>query len=206
MVGHPQGASGAAGISSVLFAFKENLIPPTLNLEHPDPECDLDYVPCTPRNAPVRYALRTASDSDPRIRRSFWAAGTSRMKFDRRSNQTEIMDDFNQPESEFDSAYHELEIVNRRLGGVRAIERFLPQPSKSSDLLMLDVGAGGCGRGGSAAGKEILQGRGSGSQLARLKARQQVLACGRRRSGSSFRRQELRCGNGFAFLSSPFRR
>ena len=57
MVGHPQGASGAAGISSILFAFKENLIPPTLNLEHPDPECDLDYVPCTPRNAPVRYAL-----------------------------------------------------------------------------------------------------------------------------------------------------
>ena len=66
------------------------------------------------------------------------------MKFDHRSEQSEIMDDFNQPESEFDSAYHELEIVNRRLGGVRAIERFLPQQSKSSDLLMLDVGAGGC--------------------------------------------------------------
>ena len=57
MIGHPQGASGAAGISAVLFALKENLIPPTLNLENPDPECDLDYVPRTPRRTPVRYAL-----------------------------------------------------------------------------------------------------------------------------------------------------
>jgi 3-oxoacyl-[acyl-carrier-protein] synthase II len=57
MVGHPQGASGAAGISAVLFALRESLIPATLNLEHPDPECDLDYVPCKPRKAAVRYAL-----------------------------------------------------------------------------------------------------------------------------------------------------
>jgi len=57
MVGHPQGASGAAGISAILFAFKEKLIPPTLNLESPDPECDLDYVPLRPRKADVRYAL-----------------------------------------------------------------------------------------------------------------------------------------------------
>ena len=57
MVGHPQGASGAAGISAVLFAFRENLIPPTLNLENTDPECDLDYVPLKPRKAAVRYGL-----------------------------------------------------------------------------------------------------------------------------------------------------
>jgi 3-oxoacyl-[acyl-carrier-protein] synthase II len=57
MIGHPQGASGAAGISGVLFAFKENLIPPTLNLDNPDPECDLDYVPRVARKASVRYAL-----------------------------------------------------------------------------------------------------------------------------------------------------
>src|SRR5215510_1133986 len=43
MVGHPQGASGASGISAVLFAMKHNLIPPTLNLDSADPECDLDY-------------------------------------------------------------------------------------------------------------------------------------------------------------------
>ena len=57
MVGHPQGASGAAGISAILFAMAESLIPPTLNLEIPDPECDLDYVPLEPRKAEVRYAL-----------------------------------------------------------------------------------------------------------------------------------------------------
>jgi len=57
MIGHPQGASGAAGLSSVLFAFREKLIPPTLNLETSDPECDLDYVPLIPRKADVRYAL-----------------------------------------------------------------------------------------------------------------------------------------------------
>jgi 3-oxoacyl-[acyl-carrier-protein] synthase II len=57
MVGHPQGASGASGISAILFAMQEGIIPPTLNLEHPDPECDLDYVPLTPREARVRYAL-----------------------------------------------------------------------------------------------------------------------------------------------------
>jgi 3-oxoacyl-[acyl-carrier-protein] synthase II len=57
MVGHPQGASGAAGISGVLFAFDQNLIPPTLNLEVVDPECDLDYVPLQARQSPVRYAL-----------------------------------------------------------------------------------------------------------------------------------------------------
>jgi 3-oxoacyl-[acyl-carrier-protein] synthase II len=57
MIGHPQGASGAAGVSAVLFAMTEGIIPPTLNLEEPDRECRLDYVPLTPRNASVRYAL-----------------------------------------------------------------------------------------------------------------------------------------------------
>jgi len=57
MIGHPQGASGAAGISAVLFAMDQSLIPATLNLEVPDAECDLDYVPLVPRKAKVRYAL-----------------------------------------------------------------------------------------------------------------------------------------------------
>ena len=57
MVGHPQGASGASGLSAVLFAMSEEMIPPTLNLENPDSQCDLDYVPLTPRKAAVRYAL-----------------------------------------------------------------------------------------------------------------------------------------------------
>src|SRR6185369_683973 len=57
MLGHPQGASGAAGISAILFALREKLIPPTLNLEDADPDCDLDYVPRTARKSDVRYAL-----------------------------------------------------------------------------------------------------------------------------------------------------
>lgn len=57
MVGHPQGASGASGISAILFAMEQSMIPATLNLEEPDPECDLDYVPLVARHSPVRYAL-----------------------------------------------------------------------------------------------------------------------------------------------------
>lgn len=57
MVGHPQGASGASGISAILFAMEQSMIPATLNLEEPDPECDLDYVPLVARKSPVRYAL-----------------------------------------------------------------------------------------------------------------------------------------------------
>jgi 3-oxoacyl-[acyl-carrier-protein] synthase II len=57
MIGHPQGASGAAGISAILFAMRESSIPATLNLEEPDPECDLDYVPLHARPAEVQFAL-----------------------------------------------------------------------------------------------------------------------------------------------------
>jgi ubiquinone/menaquinone biosynthesis C-methylase UbiE len=62
-------------------------------------------------------------------------------RFARRANEEEIMDDLNQPEHDFAAAYRELEIINRRLGGVRAIERFLPG---GSNLLILDVAAGAC--------------------------------------------------------------
>ncbi len=55
--GHPQGASGAAGVSAILFAMDEGLIPPTLNLRIPDAECDLDYTPLSPQKRPVRYGL-----------------------------------------------------------------------------------------------------------------------------------------------------
>src|SRR5499433_1518553 len=45
MIGHPQGASGAAGVAATLMAMKHNYAPPTINVEAADPECDLDYVP-----------------------------------------------------------------------------------------------------------------------------------------------------------------
>ena len=56
-VGHPQGASGAAGLSAALCAMHTNKIPPTINLDEPDPDCDLDYVPNEAREARVRTAL-----------------------------------------------------------------------------------------------------------------------------------------------------
>jgi 3-oxoacyl-[acyl-carrier-protein] synthase II len=50
-IGHPQGATGAAGIGATLFAMDTGYIAPTINLEQPDPECDLDYVPNAARNS-----------------------------------------------------------------------------------------------------------------------------------------------------------
>src|SRR3989442_2482612 len=56
-VGHPQGASGAAGLGAALCAMETGIIPPTINLDDPDPECDLDYVPLAAREGKVRTAL-----------------------------------------------------------------------------------------------------------------------------------------------------
>jgi 3-oxoacyl-[acyl-carrier-protein] synthase II len=56
-IGHPQGASGAAGIAAALCAMQRSRIPPTINLDEPDPACDLDYVPNHYREAEVRVAL-----------------------------------------------------------------------------------------------------------------------------------------------------
>jgi 3-oxoacyl-[acyl-carrier-protein] synthase II len=57
MIGHPQGASGAAGAAATLMAMEHNYAPPTINLENPDPECDLDYVPNHGRPAQINVAL-----------------------------------------------------------------------------------------------------------------------------------------------------
>lgn len=57
MVGHPQGASGAASVVATLMAMKHSYIPPTINLEVPDPECDLDYVPNRGRACQIDTAL-----------------------------------------------------------------------------------------------------------------------------------------------------
>jgi len=56
-IGHPQGASGAAGLGAALCAMHTGMIPPTINLDEPDPECDLDYVANEARKADVRIAL-----------------------------------------------------------------------------------------------------------------------------------------------------
>jgi 3-oxoacyl-[acyl-carrier-protein] synthase II len=56
-IGHPQGASGAAGIAATLIAMAHGQVPPTMNLEQADPDCDLDYVPDAGRKAAVEHAV-----------------------------------------------------------------------------------------------------------------------------------------------------
>jgi 3-oxoacyl-[acyl-carrier-protein] synthase II len=57
LIGHPQGASGAAGIAATLLAMRDGIAPPTINLENADPECDLDYIPNRSRPLDFEYAL-----------------------------------------------------------------------------------------------------------------------------------------------------
>ena len=56
-IGHPQGACGAAGMAATIVAMKNGRIPPTINLEKPDPECDLDYVPEAGRRKEIEHAI-----------------------------------------------------------------------------------------------------------------------------------------------------
>jgi len=57
MIGHPQGACGAAGVAATLMAFRDDLLPPTINLDVPDPDCDLDYIPNISRRAHIDAAV-----------------------------------------------------------------------------------------------------------------------------------------------------
>jgi 3-oxoacyl-[acyl-carrier-protein] synthase II len=57
LIGHPQGACGAAGVAATLLGMRDGIVPPTINLEDPDPECDLDYVPREARALDCEYAL-----------------------------------------------------------------------------------------------------------------------------------------------------
>ena len=57
MHGHALGASGALELVAVIGALRDRVVPPTANLDQPDPACDLDYVPNVAREMPVRAAL-----------------------------------------------------------------------------------------------------------------------------------------------------
>ncbi len=57
MTGHLLGAAGAVEAALSVMAICENIAPPTINLDHPDPECDLDYVPHQARSMEIRIAL-----------------------------------------------------------------------------------------------------------------------------------------------------
>ena len=57
MTGHLLGAAGGLEAGITVLAVKHQVIPPTINYEFPDPECDLDYVPNQKREAKIEYAL-----------------------------------------------------------------------------------------------------------------------------------------------------
>ncbi len=74
MIGHPQGASGAAGVVTTALALAGGLLPPTINLRDPDPDCDLDFVPNTRATSERgRRALQLPRVSDRRTARLYWA-------------------------------------------------------------------------------------------------------------------------------------
>jgi len=57
MIGHPQGASGSAGVVATALALSRGFLPPTINLTDPDPNCDLDFIPNQGREAQPEAAL-----------------------------------------------------------------------------------------------------------------------------------------------------
>lgn len=60
MIGHSIGASGAIEAAALAMSLHTQVYPPTINLRHPDPACDLDYIPNTAREGRVRYGLSTS--------------------------------------------------------------------------------------------------------------------------------------------------
>jgi 3-oxoacyl-[acyl-carrier-protein] synthase II len=60
MIGHAMGGAGAIEAAVCVLTVEQGVIHPTINLETPDPECDLDYVPEGERQADVRVALNNS--------------------------------------------------------------------------------------------------------------------------------------------------
>lgn len=57
MIGHPQGACGAAGVAATLLAMRDQIAPPTINVDLPDPDCDLDYIPGAARRLGMEWTV-----------------------------------------------------------------------------------------------------------------------------------------------------
>jgi 3-oxoacyl-[acyl-carrier-protein] synthase II len=57
MTGHLLGGAGGLEAGIIVLALRDQILPPTINQETPDPECDLDYIPNVARRAHVEYGL-----------------------------------------------------------------------------------------------------------------------------------------------------
>ena len=57
MVGHMQGACGTSEVAACCLAMRDSILPPTINYEYPDPECDLDYIPNQARRRHIDVAV-----------------------------------------------------------------------------------------------------------------------------------------------------
>jgi 3-oxoacyl-[acyl-carrier-protein] synthase II len=60
MTGHLCAASGAIEMIAITLAVRDGVVPPTINFETPDPDCDVDFVPYTARELKVKHALSTS--------------------------------------------------------------------------------------------------------------------------------------------------
>jgi len=60
MTGHLLGGAGAVEMAACALAIRDSVIPPTINLENPDPECDLDYTPLVAKEKKVRVAINNS--------------------------------------------------------------------------------------------------------------------------------------------------
>jgi 3-oxoacyl-[acyl-carrier-protein] synthase II len=57
LIGHPQRACGAAGVAATLLAMRDGVAHPTINVDEPDPDCDLDYIQDEPRRIDIEHAV-----------------------------------------------------------------------------------------------------------------------------------------------------